>query len=528
MTQEQALSQEQAPPTRIPGAMVLSGRYRLLVRCGSLGAHTFWQAMDSHLNRHVALTFTSNAAPEALRAAMVLAKLSSPGLARIFDITNDQGDLVVITEWVAGAPLREVALSRPSALGSANALTALADAAAAAHENGALLGVDDPIRVRISNDGEAVLAYPSVSATQTRADDVRALGGTLYALLTGQWPENAGGGSAEGGLPLAKQGPDGALSPARELNPAVPASVSDAADAALGSKVSAEQFRDLLERALSEEDEAEEAGLASDSGLQLDLGLRSSAPAAASPAPAFASARSAEAKPDGEQSLRERLLGSLGSEGRSRKTLIIGGALVAAIVLLLGYGAYSLVDSVNGGGSSGRPLVPGQPNAAATGGPAAPVKASDAQVVDFKGDPSGLDDPREAKNAVDGSDSTYWQTDLYNDGPKMVFKPGIGLLVTLEKAVKLQQVTISSPSNGTAVEVYAAKSPNTKAGDVKKLDDLVKIGSGQVNGQSTTITCNTAQLQPSTVVLVWLTSLSPSGSQYRSRINEVAFSGSQA
>lgn len=528
MTQEQALSQEQAPQTRIPGAMVLSGRYRLLVRCGSLGAHTFWQAMDSHLNRHVALTFTSNAAPEALRAAMVLAKLSSPGLARIFDITNDQGDLVVITEWVAGAPLREVALSRPSALGSANALTALADAASAAHENGALLGVDHPIRVRISNDGEAVLAYPSISATQTRADDVRALGGTLYALLTGQWPESAGGGAVESGLPLAKLGQDGSLVPASEVNPAVPRSVSDAAAAALGSKVNAEQFRELLEQALSDEADAEEleAVAAPNGGLQLDLGL--GAPAAPAAATAKGGEAKGAAKPDAEQSLRERVFGSLGAQGRSRKTLLIGGALVAVILLLVGYGAYTLVDSVNGSGSSGRPLVPGQTAANVPSGPAAPVKASDAQVVDFRGDPSGLDDPKEAKNAIDGSDGSYWQTDLYNDGPKMVFKPGVGLLITLEKAVKLQQVTVSSPSNGTVIDVYAAKSSGAKAGDVKKLGDLVKIGSGEVKGQSTTISCNAAQLQPSALVLVWLTSLSPSGSQYRSRINEVAFSGSQS
>lgn len=508
---------------------MLGGRYRLLVRCGSLGAHTFWQAMDAHLNRHVALTFTTNAAPEALRAAMVLAKLSSPGLARIFDITNDQGDLVVITEWVAGAPLREVALSRPSALGSANALTALADAAAAAHENGALLGLDHPIRVRISNDGEAVLAFPSVSATQTRSEDVRALGGTLYALLTGQWPEGAGGEGTEVGLPLAKRGPEGSLASARELNAEVPASVSEAADAALGSKVSAEQLRDLLEQALSEEDDSEAAAqdpvppaAAVNGGLQLDLGLRAPAPEKAG-APAGFKAEAPQ--PAEAPSLRERLLGS---ESRSRKTLAIGGALLVAILILVSYGVYSLVNSVNGTSQGGRPLVPGQTSSASAGGPAVAVKAVEAQAADFRGDPSGLDDPRDAKNAIDGSASTFWQTDLYNDGPKMVFKPGIGLLVTLEKAVKLQQVTVSSPSNGTVIEIYTAKSPNTKASDVKKLDDLVKIGSGQVNGQTTTITCNAAQAQPSTVVLVWLSSLSPSGSQYRSRINELSFSGSPA
>ncbi|ADG96504.1 conserved hypothetical protein [Segniliparus rotundus DSM 44985] len=522
MTQEQALSPEQAPPPRIPGAMVLGGRYRLLVRCGSVGSHTFWQAMDAHLNRHVALTFTTNAAPEALRAAMVLAKLSSPGLARIFDVTNDQGDLVVITEWVAGAPLREVALSRPSALGSANALTALADAAAAAHENGALLGLDHPIRVRISNDGEAVLAYPSVSATQTRADDVRALGGTLYALLTGQWPEKAGN-AEDSGLPLAKEEPDAGLASARERDPSVPRLVSDAADSALGATVSAEQFRELLEQALSEED-PEAAGpetqaQASDGGLQLDLGLRSSAPAQS----AVHRARTGEPGTGDAPSLRERLLGS---DSRSRKTLLIGSSLLVVIMLLVGYSVYALVDSIGAGGSNGRPLVPGQTGSASSSGPAAPVKATDAQVVDFRGDPSGLDDPREAKNAIDGSNASYWQTDLYNEGPKMVFKPGIGLLVTLEKAVKLQQVTVSSPSNGTVVDIYVAKSPSTKASDVKKLDDLVKVASGQINGQTTTLSCNTAQAQPSSLVLVWLTTLSPAGGQYRSRINELAFTGS--
>ena len=98
-------------------------------------------------------------------------------------------------EWVPGSSLSEVAQSGPSPIGAARAVRALAAAAEAAHRSGGALSIDHPSRIRISSDGNAVLAFPGTLAGDDKASDVRGLGAVLYALLLDRWPLDAATGS---------------------------------------------------------------------------------------------------------------------------------------------------------------------------------------------------------------------------------------------------------------------------------------------------------------------------------------------
>ena len=56
-----------------------------------------------------------------------------------------------------------------------------------AHGAGVTLNISHPSRIRVSTDGHAVLAFAATMPETTPQDDLRGIGGALYALLIGRW-----------------------------------------------------------------------------------------------------------------------------------------------------------------------------------------------------------------------------------------------------------------------------------------------------------------------------------------------------
>ena len=119
---------------------------------------------------------------------MRLSRIDKIGIARILDVVHTGTGGLVVTEWVRGGSLQEVADTSPSAAGASRAMQTLAAAAEAAHHAGVALSIDHPSRVRVSIEGDVVLAFPATMPDISPDDDIRGIGAALYALLVNRWP----------------------------------------------------------------------------------------------------------------------------------------------------------------------------------------------------------------------------------------------------------------------------------------------------------------------------------------------------
>ena len=249
----------------IPGALIAGGRYRLLVFHGGPPNLQFWQALDTALDRQVALTFVDPDATlpdvtlqEILSRTLKLSRIDLPGIARVLDVANTGSGGLVVSEWIRGGSLREVADTSPSPIGGARAIQSLAAAAEVAHRSGVALSIDHPSRVRVSIDGNVALAFPATLPDATPEDDIRGIGATLYALLINRWPLPESG--VRSGLPPAELDPAGQPVEPRAIDRAIPFQISAAAARAVqegGGIRSAPTLLNLLQQATAVADRTE-------------------------------------------------------------------------------------------------------------------------------------------------------------------------------------------------------------------------------------------------------------------------------
>ena len=217
----------------IPGASIAGGRYRLLVFHGGPPHLQFWQALDTALDRQVALTFVDpdggpvrrGTAGDPRPARMRLSRIDKPGIARILDVVHTgSGGLVVTRVDPRRFACRRWPRPSPSAIGGARAMQTLAAAAEAAHRAGVALSIDHPSRVRVSIEGDVVLAFPATMPDATPEDDIRGIGAALYALLVNRWPLPESG--VRSGLAPAERRRGGRAGRARSIDREIPFQIS--------------------------------------------------------------------------------------------------------------------------------------------------------------------------------------------------------------------------------------------------------------------------------------------------------------
>src|SRR5688572_30895592 len=97
-------------PSIEPGTVL--GRYRLVERIGEGGMGEVWKAHDDNLDRDVAIKMLlrgtlghATRRERFKREALVLSRLSHPGVATIFDFDVQGGFDFLVMEYVAGGPL---------------------------------------------------------------------------------------------------------------------------------------------------------------------------------------------------------------------------------------------------------------------------------------------------------------------------------------------------------------------------------------------------------------------------------------
>ncbi|WAC57693.1 murein biosynthesis integral membrane protein MurJ [Gordonia sp. SL306] len=515
-------------PRLVPGAAVAGGRYRLLDHHGGSRGLQFWRALDINLDREVALTFVDaeqlTAPPERGESAKVsdegpqavlsrtlrLGQISSSGVARVLDVVRGSSGGIVVSEWVPGSSLTEVAQSGPSPIGAARAVRALAAAAEATHRSGGTLSIDHPDRIRISTDGNAVLAFPGTLTPDDKSSDVRGLGAVLYALLLARWPLDSETGSTlvttddttepVGGLPIAAPGKDGSPIEPREARPETPFEISAVAARALdGSR--GIRTAGTVQHVL---DQATVLDLNTDMLPAIDVDA----------APVAMGSKSDRASGSGEAD----------KPGRRNLALLVGaGLLTLFIVLALVVWATNLFGSDDGSTDIDSILTttsaPPSPSAAAPPAPtpaaAGPIALRNVSLVDFSGQPP--DNASNLQNVISGA-APPWQTDSYRGSANFGgLKQGLGLMFDLGGQHAVKSVTITTPTPGFNVSIRT--SPTAQPA----LAQTAEVATGPVSQPTTTITIPNPQQSP--FLMVWLTSLPPGPGGFQAKIGKIEMTG---
>ncbi|CRZ17237.1 murein biosynthesis integral membrane protein MurJ [Mycolicibacterium neworleansense] len=487
----------------IPGATIAEGRYRLLVFHGGPPHLQFWQALDTALDRQVALTFVDPDATmsdaqvqEILSRTLKLSRLDVPGIARVLDVAHSGSGGLIVSEWIRGGSLAEVADTSPSPIGGARAIQSLAAAAEAAHRAGVALSIDHPSRVRVSIEGDVALAFPATMPDATPDDDIRGIGAALYALLVNRWPLPETG--ARSGLEAAALDQAGQPVEPRAIDRDIPFQISAAAARAVqpgGGIRSAPTLLNLLQQATAIADRTELLGSVEET-----------------PAPAAAPARVHETPEEHEA-----------AEARRRKGLIIGISVGAAIILVALVVMASVLNSIFGdvgGGLNRDELGLNSPSgnteetqdnsSAATGSTVKPVRAT---VFSPEGE---ADSPATAGQAIDGNTGTAWSTDTYSDpAPFPGFKNGVGLMLQLPQPTVVGSVTLNVTSTGTSVQIRSSQSATPSSlSDTTELTPSTPLKPG-----SNTISVNKAS--STSYVLVWISTLGTVDGKSRTDISEI-------
>ncbi|GAT14158.1 murein biosynthesis integral membrane protein MurJ [Mycolicibacterium thermoresistibile] len=484
----------------IPGATVGGGRYRLLVFHGGPEHLQFWQALDTALDRQVALTFVDPDAmlpdeqvQQILSRTLKLSRLNMPGIARVLDVLNTGSGGLIVSEWIRGGSLAEVADTSPSPIGGARAIQSLAAAAEAAHRDGVALSIDHPARVRVSIEGDVALAFPATMPDAEPEDDIRGIGAALYALLINRWPLPESG-SPSGLAPAARDAAGEAVEP-RTVDRDIPFQISAAAARAVqegGGIRSAPTLLNLLQQATAVADRTEVITTV-DEGDELPPPTR------------FHDA------PDEDPEV----------QARRRKALLIGVGVGAAIIILALVVLGSILSRIFGdvGGNLNREslgLGGTTPTASATresGPPGEVIKPVRATVFSPMG---GADSPGQAGLAIDGDPSTAWPTDTYTDPvPFPNFKNGVGLMLDLPEETEVGSVTVRLNSTGTEIQIRSADSANPSSlEDTTALTQPTRMRPG-----SNTIEIDNPRATEH--LLVWISTLGQVDGENRTDIAEI-------
>ena len=508
-------------PRLVPGAPVSDGRFRLLVDHGSVAGARFWQALEQSTGKHVALTFidTTGQAPmaprpvaesarlaaEVTRNTRKLAKLGHAAIAPNIRVLGYRSGALIVSDWVEGSPLREVARTaldpeHPATLhpqAVALALAPLANAAAEAEATGTPLGLDNSARLRVSTEGTTVLAFPGVLPNASVQQDASGIASALELLAEA---------TADGDKPadptlkqIAFDARAVATESATEPDDPTCLSAANAKVLDLGHRLAefgragteSPETRAELADADTPADAAASVSVSASELIQRGL---------LDPVDMGSGDTGAGEKVTTQES-------GFGSRGYTRSgTVAVAGAAVVFVVLVAGATTY--LTGLLSGDSATSPInadslqgsqVETQPRQLPIVQP-----ISEASVWQAPGQDPDADNPGTVSAAVDADPATAWRSDEYPNG--LGTKPGIGLALTAQRPVQLQHLQVLSPSQGARISVYLVPE-GTDPQTVTDLSTLPRIMQGTLMTGRSNIDLAARDISPDTATTT--TSMAP-------------------
>lgn len=480
----------------------LAGRYVLESPLASGGMAEVWRGHDEVLGRPVAvkvlherLATDDDFLDRFRREAVTAARLSHPGVVRVFDTGVDEGLCFIVMELYEGTTLADrLEAGTLSPDEAARIARGMLDGLAHAHAQDVVHRDVKPGnvllhagQVKLADFGIAKAAHGGDltttgtllgtarylapeqvdAASVDHRADLYAVGIVLYEMLTGRTPFRAETAIAEATLRLTE-----APTPPRALRAGIP-----------------RELETVVMRALAR-DPDERFQSAAEMRAALDHAVRTAPPLLPPPLP----------EPEPAPSFfRAWML-----------VPIVAIALAAATI-----GAGLLLGRLELGGPLGvrtrsepaSPLPPTESILAIRS-----VRAHDPP----PGDGSEHDD--DAPLAVDGDPATAWQTEGYTSPDLGGRKPGVGLIFDLGATVDIASIELVTPAPGWTFEVLTSPD-GSSFGDPLIADDGAASFTTE---ETTTVAFPEARAR---YVLVWITDLTEVDGRYRAVIAEAEFTG---
>ena len=205
---ETMLAQPEPTGASSLGPGVQLGQYKIETAIGAGGMGTVYRAVDTKLNRAVAIKFLSDDLADAAarrrfqREAQMASSLNHPHILSVYDVGEFDGRQYLVTEFVDGGTLKAWAQRQPRNWEDvAQLLTGVADGLAAAHQAGILHRDIKPDNILVTSSGYAKLADfglakleegPPSSATRTLTQE-QTQRGMIIGTIAYMSPEQASG-----------------------------------------------------------------------------------------------------------------------------------------------------------------------------------------------------------------------------------------------------------------------------------------------------------------------------------------------
>ena len=216
--------------------------------------------------------------------------------------------------------------------------------------------------------------------------------------------------------------------------------------------------------------------------------------------------------PDQASEPAETAGGSRRDAGKDWLKLAAAIAFVVALVL-------AVIFAFNLGRGPGETPTDDQANGETSPGaePAEPLEVVAVSDLDPPPQGNGEENPDLAPLAVDGDPSTAWQTVEYYRNPRFGnLKDGVGLVLDLGDPQEVSSLTVTLEGRPTSLDILAAPEESGLPESVDSLDTVASV-----SDEGGEVQVDLDEAVTTRYLVVWLTSLPPSGGGYRGRIAEV-------